>query len=67
MIDQSKKSKVHSLLTIPQFGRNYLLNALNTSSELEFLEALHYTIDAISQELDSKKVNSSRNHFFKEP
>jgi hypothetical protein len=65
MIDKSKKSKVYSLLTIPQFGRNYLLNALSSSSELDFLEALHYTIDAISQELDSKTVNSPRNKFFK--
>jgi hypothetical protein len=62
MIDnRPSKSKVRSLLTLHQFGRNYLLKALDSSSEIVFLEALHYVVDAISQEIDSTSVNHPQN------
>jgi hypothetical protein len=65
MIDnQASQQKVYSLLTLPQFGRNYLLNALESSSEVVFLEALHAVIDAMSKEIDSPGVNHTQNRFF---
>jgi hypothetical protein len=58
MIDnRASQQKVYSLLTLPQFGRNYLLNALESSSEVVFLEALHAVIDAMSKEIDSPRMN----------
>ncbi|MCC0176010.1 hypothetical protein I4641_03325 [Waterburya agarophytonicola K14] len=54
MKNQSNNDRVIQFLCQPQGGRNYLLNALNSSSESEFIDALHNVIDAMNQDYDLK-------------
>lgn len=44
-------SKVIRLLTIPQIGKTYLLNALDSGSEQVFIKALHQIIDDILSDM----------------
>ena len=52
----SNDKRVVHLLSQPQGGKNYLLNALNSKSERVFIEALHHIIDAITQDISSKSL-----------
>lgn len=51
MNKRSNKTQVVQFLCQPQGGKIYLLNALNSNSEQEFIEALHNIIDAMNQDL----------------
>jgi hypothetical protein len=51
MNKRSNKTQVVQFLCQPQGGKTYLLNALNSNSEQEFIEALHNIIDAMNQDL----------------
>lgn len=51
MNKRSNKTQVVQFLCQPQGGKAYLLNALNSHSEQEFIEALHNIIDAMNQDL----------------
>lgn len=52
----SNKNQVIRFLCQPQGGKAYLLNALNSDSEQDFIEALHNIIDAMNQELTASLV-----------
>lgn len=56
MSTRSNKNQVVQFLCQPKGGKAYLLNALNSKSEQEFIEALHNIIDAISQDLASSSL-----------
>ena len=59
MNQASRKDRVVHFLCQPQGGKAYLLNALNSNSELEFIKALHNVIDALDRDLShtsSKKL-----------
>ena len=47
----SSKDRVVHFLCQPQGGKAYLLNALNSNSERQFIEALHNIIDAMDRDL----------------
>ena len=52
-MNQRNQHRVINFLCHPRGGQAYLVNALNSTSERIFMEALHNVIDAISQELAS--------------
>ncbi len=56
MSTRSNKNQVVQFLCQPKGGKAYLLNALNSKSEQEFIEALHNIIDAINQDLASSSL-----------
>jgi hypothetical protein len=51
MPKRSNNTQVVQFLCQPQGGKTYLLNALDSHSEQEFIEALHNIIDAMNQDL----------------
>jgi hypothetical protein len=58
--NQDNKSNIYRLLAKPSFGRLYLLNALDSSSETIFIEALHQIIEAIADEREITLFRSYR-------
>jgi len=56
MNTRRNKNQVVQFLCQPKGGKAYLLNALNSKSEQEFIKALHNIIDAINQDLLSKSL-----------
>lgn len=53
---KNHKNQVVQFLCQPKGGKTYLLNALNSKSEQEFIEALHNIIDAMNQDLASNSL-----------